>query len=63
MVNRHTITLCREIVDAKTVVSKIQTDGVIVHVKSIFNGNRDIGDIIFDFAKNNKDFLKQHIKT
>jgi len=49
--NCQTITICREIVDEKTVVSKIKSDGVIVHVKSIFDGKKDISDIIYNIAK------------
>ena len=61
MANCQTVTLCREIIDAQTVVSKIKTGGVIVHVKSIFNGKKDISDIIFDVAKNDRKLMKQCI--
>ena len=41
----------RKIVDNKTVASKIKYGNITVHIKSIFRGEKTIGDILFNIAK------------
>jgi hypothetical protein len=47
----HVVTLQRKVLDDRTVVSRIKSGDITVHVKSVFVGTKSIGDVLFEIAK------------
>ena len=43
--------LDRNIVDEKTVISNMRYGNITIFVKSVFNGDKHIGDLLFNIAK------------
>ena len=41
----------RKVIDNKTVTSKMKYGKITIYVKSIFNGDKHIDDILFSMAK------------
>jgi len=54
------VTIYREVIDDKTVASRIKTGNMTVHVKSIFSGSSQIDDLLFEIAKDRINNEKQH---
>lgn len=50
MANDKIILLERNIIDSKTVETKIKAGKVIINVKSIFDGEQDISELLFRIA-------------
>jgi len=55
--------LNRNIVNEKTVISNMRYGNMIICVKSVFNGDKHIGDLLFNIAKekiNHEKSCKNH---